>query len=84
MAAIALTYPSRAYRLVKIKAITTSDVTDGRKYEARKTALMRFPRRWSADANASAKAVVTGTVPNVKMAVFLRAFQNPESVNTAV
>ena len=64
---------------MNIKEITTNDVTLGRKKADRKNPFHRMVEECSANASIKAKHVVTGTVPNVKMDVLARAFQNKES-----
>jgi hypothetical protein len=63
-------YPSLLYRFLNISAITTSEVTDGRKYAALKNSFSLPLVLSTSTANAVAKVVVIGTVTNTKISVF--------------
>ena len=81
---IILIYPSLEYKFVKIKEITTKDVTDGKKYEALKKFLNLTNLLFSKFANINAIETVKGTVPKVNKTVFLKAIQNILSLNIAL
>jgi hypothetical protein len=70
------TYPSREYTFVNISAITTKEVTDGRKKVARKKFANRNCSLLTNKANSNAKQVEIGTVTRVKIVVVFRDFQN--------
>jgi hypothetical protein len=64
------------YKFIKINDITTSDVTEGIKIEVLKKFLNFINFEFNKLAKKIASEVVIGTVPNVKINVFFRAFQN--------
>ena len=66
-------YPSPEYKLLNISAITTIEVTDGKKYVERKNSLNFTNWLFIAVAKSKAKVVVIGTVPKENIKVFVKA-----------